>query len=199
MLLTESPLKRALRWGLTYATGVLLSVAWPSLLLLKVLPPLAHASGSPFWSDLLDNHGSLLLGGIACLALGDFFARRHPGRAAFQHASIAFGLVFVLSLGVSVLWHGSFVHVYGLLWPPHLLAVLAGVWLGQRTRFHRLSLFAGLVCWPLAALVSLYFLGSVLRLTWLPPGVPLPLLVLCLLVLLLAVGRTVKGVRWLLA
>jgi len=191
MLPPPFTLRTALRGFVTYAIAVLLSVAWPSLMRLKVLPVFVHAAGSPFWRDMLDTYGSPLLGVIASLALGDFVARRHPGRAAFLHGSIAFGLVLVLSLGLSVFWRLSFVDVYGPLWLPDLLAVLAGAWLGQRARFHQFSLYAGLFFWPLTGLVALFFLVTVVRLTWRPGRPSVPLLVVCLVILLVAVVRTV--------
>ncbi len=194
----QSPLRVALRGFVTYAIAVFLSVAWPSLVLSKVIPVFVHASGSPLWRELMDTYGSPLVGAIASLALGDFIARRHPGRSAVVHSGIAFGLVFVLSLGLSMLWPLSYVHAYGLLWPPHPLAVLAGAWLGQQQRFHRLSLYAGVLFWPLAGLVSLFLLGTVLRLTGFSSRVPLPLLLVCLVTFLVAVVRTVKTGRRLL-
>jgi hypothetical protein len=194
----RSALSAALRVFVTYVIAVSLSLAWPTLVLLKVLPVFAYSAGNPLWRELLNTYGEPLVGTIASLALGDFVARRHPGNPALLHGGIAFGLVFALSLGLSLLWRNSFVHVYDLVLPPHALAGLAGVWLGQRARFQRISLYAGLLFWPLAGLVALYFLASVLRITWLPSRIPLPLYLLCLVVFGVAVVRTVMTGRRLL-
>ncbi|HLL01160.1 MAG TPA: hypothetical protein VK539_11275 [Myxococcaceae bacterium] len=193
-----SKLREASRGVVTYLVAVSLSLAWPTLMLSKVLPVLAYPAGSAAWRGFLDTYGAPLVGTVASLALGDFIARRHPGRTAPLHGGIAFGLVFVLSLGLSLLWSTSFAHVYDLVLPPHVLVTLAGAWLGQQGRFHRLSLYAGLLCWPLAGLVALYYLASVLGITWFPSHIPLPLYLFCLGIFGVAVARTVMTVRKLL-
>ncbi|MDY7228320.1 hypothetical protein [Hyalangium rubrum] len=187
-----SELRTALRGFVTQAIAVSLSVGWPTLVRLKVLPALAFSAGGPLWRERVDLYGSAFLGVIASLAIGDFVARRHPGRSAFVHGGIAFGGVFLLSKVFSVLWSDSFVHVYDLLWPPHPLFVLAGIWLGQRQWFHRLSLYAGLLCWPLPGAVALYFLGTELHLTPSPRILPFNLVLVSLLLFPLALVRTLK-------
>ena len=186
-----SPLRSALRGFVTYVTTVGISVAWPTLMLTKVLSVFAAGSGSRLAGELLHSHGPLLLGALASLALGDFVARRHPGEVAFVHGSILFCLVFALSLFLSWHWDLSFVHVYGLLWPPHVLFALAGVWLGQRERFRRIGLYASLLFWPLAGLAALILLATAVRMTWGHGHLPIPLLVFCLGIFLGAVVRTV--------
>jgi len=190
-----------LRGAAAYVIAVLVGVGWPVLLRLKVLPVFAHAAGSRTWGELLDAYGSALLGVIASLALGDFLARRHPGRAAYAYGGIAFGVVFAISLGFSVFSEGSFIHVYELLWPPHGLFALAGIWLGQRARFRQLSLYAGMLFW-LVALLSALSLGVIVEReaccsvpSWKPS---MGLLVTCAVISLAAVTRLVMGGRKLL-
>lgn len=193
-----SKLRAAFRGVVTYAVAVSLSLAWPTLMITKVLSVFTYPPGDSAWRGFLNSYEAPLVGIVASLAMGDFVARRHPGKTAMLHGALAFGLVFVLSLGLSLLWRNSFVHVYDLVLPPHALVALAGVWLGQQGRFQRLSLYAGLLCWPLVGLVALYYLASVLGITRLPSHIPLPLYLFCLGVFVMAVVRTVKTGRTLL-
>jgi len=190
----ESP--RAVLWrGLLYALAAALAAGWPPFMLTKVLPSLVHASGSPRLQGLMDSSGALLLGGVCSLALGDFVARRSSGRRAFISASVLFGLVFVLSLGLSQVWPLSSGRPYGLVWPPHLLFVLAGVALRGRQGFRWFAEYFGLLCWVMAGALAFGFMGWLAWQRWAGHMIPAALLVTCLGVGLAALVRTARILR----
>jgi hypothetical protein len=154
---TGSPL--AMLWQLLlYALAAALATVWPYFMLMKVLPSLVYASGSPRLQGAMDSAGAWVLGAVCSLALGDFVARRSSGRRAFLTASLLFGGVFVLSQ-LSGGWPLSSGPPYGLVWPPHLLLVLAAVALSRRQGVRRFADFLGLLCWLMAGALALGFVG----------------------------------------
>jgi hypothetical protein len=180
-----------------YVLAAVLAAVWPTFMLTKVLPSLVHASGSAWLQGVMDSSGALWVGAVGGFALGDLAARRSMGRRAFITATLLFGGVLVLSLGLSHVVPESFVHAYGLVWPPHLLFVLAAVALSRRQGFRRSTDYLGLLSWIMAGMSALGFAGWLVW-RWRGPAghePPMALLVLCLGVGGVALVRIVRILR----
>lgn len=182
--------------SIRYPVAVGFVAGWPYFMITKITGVFVQAINSAALRDVWEADGAPLLGVLGSLALGDFVTRHHSGRKAFITAGVLFALVLVGLWGLSSGSELSSGQPYCLVWPPHLLFVLAAVALGRRRAFRRAAECVGLLSWLMAAALAVGVVGLVLSQSAEHGHVSYPaLLVTCVGVGAAAVLRVIRLVR----